>query len=275
MIYQTTVNIHSFLFSKLYTMIPLLHLITLLSTFQAFTSIADAQLIPLVKGRAGLPILQDPLFNLRSAENILQSQLLAWGVKINLNLDVDLKLVLLGLDILKRGKDERRSRGERGLLGLNLGGKGLDTGLNLDLDLGLDESADKLDLGAGVGPLDIGTTLSAGKWGQADNAARRERGDTAVSLYSLSPVCIHVLMTSGTPTSRSVTLLSPSPSYPIPALPTSLSTRPPALLANYPTTRPLTQKPLGHSPTSLVPGKSNTTMNPVDAGTSGPTRSLL
>lgn len=163
-------------------MLHLLHLLTLLLNFYFNVSRVDAQLIPLVRGKAGLPVLQNPLFNFRSAENILQSQLRAWGVKINLNLDVDLKLDLLGLDILKRGKDERRSRGERGLLGLNLGGKGdqgLDLGLDLDLGLGLNNA--DLDLGAGLGALDVGTTLKAGKWGQADAVAKGERGDTAVS----------------------------------------------------------------------------------------------
>lgn len=161
-------------------MLPLHHFVILLIAFTAHSTNANAQLIPLVKGRAGLPVLQNLLFNLRSAEDILQSQLRAWGVKLNLDLDVDLKLDVLGLNLIKRGKDERRSRGERGLLGLNLGGKGLDLGLNLDLGLESESSMD-LDLGVGLGALDVGSTLNVGKWGQADSATRGERGDTAVS----------------------------------------------------------------------------------------------
>jgi len=137
-------------------------------------TLTTAQLLPLLNGKTGLPVLQDPTFNLLPAELILKSQLRSWGVNINLDLDVDLKLDLLGLDILKRsnGRDERRSRSERSLLG----GSGLNLGL--DLDLG---TATKLDLGAGVGGLNLQANITGSEWGKADGAARGERGDTAVS----------------------------------------------------------------------------------------------
>jgi hypothetical protein len=116
-----------------------------------------------------------------------------------------------------------------------------------------------------LGALDVGTTLKAGKWGQADAVAKGERGHTAVS----SPHRPHHtrLTGSGTPTLLSATHPNHSPSYPIQDPPIYSSTRPHVPLANYPITRPSTPKPLAHLPTSPVDGASNTTTNPVPEDT--------
>jgi hypothetical protein len=158
----------------MFTFFPFL----LLSLYTCIST--TAQLLPLLNGKTGLPVLQDPTFNLLPGELVLQSQLRSWGINISLDLDVDLKLDLLGLDILKRGKDERRSRSERAMLGLGMGGKAGSSKLNLGLGLGLG-SETKVDLGAGVGVLNLEATVEGSEWGKADGTARGERGDTAVS----------------------------------------------------------------------------------------------
>jgi len=142
------------------------------------STLITAQLLPFLHGKTGLPILQDPSFNLRPAELILQSQLRSWGVNINLDLHVDIKFDLLGLDLLKRGK---RSRGERSLLGLNLNlgldGPSKSDGVGLNLGMG---DATKLDLNAGAGGMNLVDNVGQG-WTQADGNTRGERGGSAVS----------------------------------------------------------------------------------------------
>lgn len=150
-----------------------------LSLLVSYITLISAQLLPFLSGKTGLPILQDPTFNLRPAELILQTQLRALGVNINLDLDVDIKLDLLGLHLLKKGK---RSRSERSLLGLNLnlglGGsdKPKDDGLDLGLNLG---DGMKLDINAGVARVNL-IANSSGGWGQPDGNTRSERGGSAV-----------------------------------------------------------------------------------------------
>lgn len=220
-----------------------------LTLFLIHVTLITAQLFPFLNGKTDLPILQDPTFNLRPAELILQSQLRAYGLNINLGLDVDIKLDLLGLDLLKRGK---RSRKERSLLGLNLN-LGLGGPRKSDkpaIDLGMGDGT-KLDLNAGVAGINLIANTSGDDRGQADNA-RGERGGSAVSsFYGMR----QALTTSGLHTLQLEIPRRLYPSSQTLALLTYSSTPRPAQTATCPTIPPLIPKALDHIDTSRIPGR--------------------
>ena len=235
-----------FSYLLLTTMVTFLYIVTL---FVVHTTLTKAQLFPLLNGKTDLPILQDPAFNLRPAELILQSQLRAYGLNINLHLDVDVKLDLLGLDLLKRGK---RSRKERSLLGLylNLGLGGSRKSDKPALDLGMGDET-KLDIDAGVAGINLAANVSGDDWGQADNA-RGERGGSAVS--SLCDLRL-ALTSSGSHTSQLAIHRRLCPSSRILALPTYSSTPRPARTATSPTIPPSIPEILGHIDTFRITGR--------------------
>ncbi|WVF66186.1 hypothetical protein IAT40_000926 [Kwoniella sp. CBS 6097] len=156
---------------------------------------AQAQLIE-------LPLLSDPTFQLLSGEVIVSQQLGSWGIKlgpISVGLSVDLGSLGLGL----KKRDDRRSRvapptssSSPSVAALETRGEEEKRLLGLDLDLGL------LNLGLNFGGsstssqsqnkskdkalinLDLGLDLSdLFGWGNADQVARGERGDTEWFTY--------------------------------------------------------------------------------------------
>ncbi|OCF36137.1 hypothetical protein I317_01026 [Kwoniella heveanensis CBS 569] len=143
-----------------------------------------------------LSLLSDPTFQLLSGEVIVSQQLGSWGIKLG-PIFVGLSLDLGGLGLGLKKRDERRSRvapeqsgsaspsstasptEERRLLGLDLGL------LNLGLNFGgpstssHSQSKDKALIN-----LDLGLDLSdLFAWGNADDVARGERGDTEWFTY--------------------------------------------------------------------------------------------
>ncbi|KAK8845468.1 hypothetical protein IAR55_006181 [Kwoniella newhampshirensis] len=142
-----------------------------------------------------LPLISDPSFRLLSGEISVRQQLGSWGITLGpLSVDLGLNLgSLFGryspLSVI-RDKEERRSRmkdeKKKRLLGLNLGL------LNLGFDIGsstLKGTASKTSSSASSAPsqalidLNVGLDLSLFSWGNADNVARGERGDTEWYTY--------------------------------------------------------------------------------------------
>ncbi|WWC66691.1 uncharacterized protein I206_100595 [Kwoniella pini CBS 10737] len=159
----------------------------------------------LVHAQITLPILSDSSFNLLSGELIVSQQLNSWGIKIGpIKVNLGLDLSVLGL----RKKDERRSRAlavsdlgkehEKRLLGLELGL--LNLGLNFGGSGNTPSSLDKSQSKALIN-LNINTDLSdLINWGDADNIARGERGDTEWFTYisiGTPPQSIPVLPDTG------------------------------------------------------------------------------
>nr|XP_031863587.1 uncharacterized protein CI109_000839 [Kwoniella shandongensis]KAA5530659.1 hypothetical protein CI109_000839 [Kwoniella shandongensis] len=135
-----------------------------------------------------LPLLSDPSFKLLSGEISVRQQLNSWGITLG-PLSVDLGL---NLGSLFSRDEKRRSRlpsdhqedAEKRLLGLNLGL------LNLGLSFGGGSSATSKGAKSSTAPagkalidLNLGLDLSLFGWGDADNAARGERGDTEWYTY--------------------------------------------------------------------------------------------
>ncbi|WVQ93810.1 hypothetical protein IAU59_000888 [Kwoniella sp. CBS 9459] len=146
-----------------------------------------------------LPLLSDPTFHLLPGELIVSQQLGSWGIElgpISVGLSLDLSSLGLGQPLV--GRDERRSRmtlsprseslselrgrseEEKRLLGLDLGL--LTLGLDFDGSSSSSQRTDRknkalinLDLGVDLGDL-FG-------WGNADQVARGERGDTEWFTY--------------------------------------------------------------------------------------------
>lgn len=141
-------------------MCSLAKIISLLGLFKVVVGQLD---LPLPAGVVTLPIIPNHALLDLSAESRLITQLRSWGIDIQLDLDLD----ILGLDLLNTRPRQRRSRDtERGL------------GLKLDLGLGPIGSG-LVDLGLG-NKIGITADVKLGSWGEADGAARGERGDSAV-----------------------------------------------------------------------------------------------
>ncbi|WWC85949.1 uncharacterized protein L201_000819 [Kwoniella dendrophila CBS 6074] len=161
----------------------------------------------LVHAQISLPIIPDPSFQLLSGEIIVAQQLNSWGIKIGpISLNLGLDLGVLGLKLKKKRDDEnRRSRirsftgTETELLANQLeqeNGKieneskkrllGLDLGLlNLGLNFGGSKtSSSGQSKSKALIILNLDTDLSKlFSWGDADNVAKGERGDTEWFTY--------------------------------------------------------------------------------------------
>lgn len=105
-------------------------------------------------GQVGLSLSPNTAFLALPGEVQLETQLRAWGVQVNLHVDVD----FLGLKLL----DTRRSRDKDA--------RGLRLGSNAKLDTGV---------------LKLNAEVQVGLWGQAESQARGERGDSAVRRVAL------------------------------------------------------------------------------------------
>lgn len=142
-------------------MCSLAEILTLLCLFK----VVFAQLVP--TGAVTLPIIPNHGLLDLSAESRLMTQLRAWGIDIKL----DLNLNVLGLELLNANNRPRNAQRRS---------RDTERGLNLNLDLGLGKIGSGLiDIGLGD-KLGIKADLRIGSWGQADNATRGERGDSAV-----------------------------------------------------------------------------------------------
>ncbi|WWC58255.1 uncharacterized protein I303_100793 [Kwoniella dejecticola CBS 10117] len=148
----------------------------------------------LVHAQITFPVLSDPSFSLLSGEVIVSQQLKSWGIRIGpIKLNLGLDLSALGLNLRKR--EERRSRAhttsaleveddlEKRLIGLDLGL------LNLGLNFAGSKAASLLNNGNTPPPkalinLALDTDLpNLFSWGDADDVARGERGDTEWFTY--------------------------------------------------------------------------------------------
>nr|XP_019048892.1 hypothetical protein I302_02671 [Kwoniella bestiolae CBS 10118]OCF27822.1 hypothetical protein I302_02671 [Kwoniella bestiolae CBS 10118] len=150
--------------------------------------------------RLTLSILPDPSFNLLSGEIIVSQQLNSWGIKlgpISLGLDIDLSALGLKKREATRSRSRSRTRArllhpitendnktderreERRLLGLDLGL------LNLGLNFGGSKTAQQSKSSSkALINLNLDADLSGlFSWGDADNVARGERGDTEWFTY--------------------------------------------------------------------------------------------
>lgn len=105
-------------------------------------------------GQISLPIIADSSFASLPAESIIGSQLASWGVKIGpIDLPLDLESLALPFKASSLLGSERRAWRSRGV---RVGGRGVGDLIEVDVD------------------------VERGGWGEADNVARGERGDTEV-----------------------------------------------------------------------------------------------
>ena len=140
-------------------------------------------ILTVAQAQVSLPIISDPSFLTSSAEGTLKSQLSAWNIQIGpIDLQLGLASPVLGKSSkltkllgLKRRRpsrlDDTLERYERESAGELREERAEERGLGLKLDLGLGD----------VLGLDLGVQLGSGEWGEADNVARGDRGDTEVS----------------------------------------------------------------------------------------------
>ena len=140
-------------------------------------------ILTVAQAQVSLPIISDPSFLTSSAEGTLKSQLSAWNIQIGpIDLQLGLASPILGKSSkltkllgLKRRRpsrlDDTLERYERESAGELREERAEKRGLGLKLGLGLGD----------VLGLDLGVQLGSGEWGEADNVARGDRGDTEVS----------------------------------------------------------------------------------------------
>lgn len=160
------------------TIITMLGLIFLLSSLgQASAQIA-------------LPILADPKFRTIPGETLVRQQLSSWGIAVGpIDVSLHIRRDLTSQRVPHKGECRRSRRKVEARSGLNLNaGLGVGLGLQPSLSLGTSSSAEAGALTGsilGLGPpLGLGDKQGRG-WGQADNVARGEKGDTEVSLISI------------------------------------------------------------------------------------------
>ncbi|WWD09086.1 hypothetical protein V865_007206 [Kwoniella europaea PYCC6329] len=146
-----------------------------------YTLIILSTITYLVHAQLTLPIISDPSFNLLSGEILVSQQLNSWGIKLGpISLGLGIDLSALGL---KKREDYRRSRArstiKARLLGLDLGL------LNLGLNFGGPKSSQQTQTKSkALINLNLDADLSSlFSWGDADNVARGERGDTEWFTY--------------------------------------------------------------------------------------------